>query len=315
MRCRICGNNEKNISYNVTEMMFGTKEVFPYFQCARCKCLQIAEIPDDMHRFYPKEYYSLSLKNKTLDGYRNSIKKYWKIRRAYYTIYPKGLFGAIMRYSLPQNRFYAFSRIALTNDSRILDVGCGTGWLLHDLKTIGFSNVLGIDPHINEPIEYSNGLKILNKSIHEMDGFWDLIMYHHSFEHISDPLEQLQKVQSLLHTGGICLIRIPTVSSYAWERYKTAWVQLDAPRHLFLYAIESINTMANKIGFQLKEVVYDSTELQFIGSELYVRNIPLIPDRSREVFSRKQRKAWRHESAKLNASKYGDQAAFYLVKN
>src|SRR5512139_2991940 len=113
MRCRICENTEDNISYTVQERMFGTSQVLSYFQCARCKCLQIAEIPVDMSRYYPQAYYSFSSRNKTLENYRNPIKRYWKISRAFYTIFPRGLISAMMRYPSPQNRFAVLSRIVL----------------------------------------------------------------------------------------------------------------------------------------------------------------------------------------------------------
>ena len=65
-------------------------------------------------------------------------------------------------------------------------------------------------------------------------------MFHHSFEHLPDPIETLERVYRLMPSGGNCLIRIPLVSSEAWKKYGPHWVQLDAPRHFFLYSIESL---------------------------------------------------------------------------
>lgn len=48
MQCRVCSNIKNNVTYEVPEMMYGTRETFTYFQCARCRCLQIVEIPSDM---------------------------------------------------------------------------------------------------------------------------------------------------------------------------------------------------------------------------------------------------------------------------
>jgi SAM-dependent methyltransferase len=45
---------------------------------------------------------------------------------------------------------------------------------------------------------------------------------------------------SLLACKGIIVVRIPAVSSYAWERYGVAWMQLDAPRHFFLHSPKSM---------------------------------------------------------------------------
>ena len=56
MKCRICGNKEGNAPFEAREMMFGTRERFTYFECNSCGCLQIAEIPDDLARFYAADY-------------------------------------------------------------------------------------------------------------------------------------------------------------------------------------------------------------------------------------------------------------------
>lgn len=58
MKCRICGNNKNNKIYQVKEMMFGFRDKFDYFQCATCNCLQISEIPCEISKYYPDNYYS-----------------------------------------------------------------------------------------------------------------------------------------------------------------------------------------------------------------------------------------------------------------
>src|SRR5271166_4582847 len=60
--CRVCGHDAKNAMYSVREMMFGTKAEFLYDQCAGCKSIQIAEIPDEaaIASFYPQGYYAFA---------------------------------------------------------------------------------------------------------------------------------------------------------------------------------------------------------------------------------------------------------------
>src|SRR5689334_15160240 len=57
MQCRICGGRENNAVYRAREMQLGWRDEFDYFQCAACDCLQIAEIPQDIHRYYPPGYF------------------------------------------------------------------------------------------------------------------------------------------------------------------------------------------------------------------------------------------------------------------
>jgi SAM-dependent methyltransferase len=159
---------------------------------------------------------------------------------------------------------------------------------------------------------YENGVRVLKRSVHEVAGEWDLIMYHHSFEHVPDPLRELTAVSRLLVPGGCCLLRVPTVASYAWEHYREHWVQLDAPRHYYLHSVKSIDLLAANTGFKLRNVVFDSTKDQFQGSELYAKGIPLASGKG--VFSSSQERRWKRAARKLNREERGDQAAFYLIK-
>jgi len=320
MKCRVCGNSENNKRYEVKEMMFGFRDTFTYFQCAKCGCLQILEFPIDMTKYYPPNYYSFSAIPQKV---KNPIKRVLRRLRDRYAIFNKGLIGKIVYSYYPEESLKIFSYISLDEKSTILDIGCGNGLLLYTLKEAGFKNLLGLDPYIKENIEYKNGLKILKKSIHEFketEGNWDLVMFHHSFEHIPDPLETCQATSRLLAKNGICLIRIPTVSSYAWEHYRENWVQLDAPRHFFLHSIESISLLAKMANLTLDKVVYDSTEFQFWGSEQYLRDIPLHDPRSydknpeKPIFSEEEINSFKEKAKELNSKKKGDSCAFFLRK-
>lgn len=315
MKCKICNSSNENRIYEVKEMMFGFRDRFTYFQCAMCGCLQIAEIPVDMSRYYPSNYYSYRLSSP------NPIKRLAIKLRDGYAIHNRGVLGKFIYTLFPDEWFQMLSRVHLTANSAILDVGCGSGSHLYRLKEIGFEYLLGVDPYIEKDIEYENGLEILKKSIDELDGNWDLIMFHHSFEHIADPTKTVQSVARLLTRKGVCLISVPIVSSYAWEHYRENWVQLDAPRHFFLHSIKSVTLLAEKANLSVEKVVYDSSDFQLWGSEQCVRDIPLTAphsyavDPSNSIFSDTEIAAFRQKARELNLTNQGDTCTFFLRKN
>ena len=317
MKCKICDNDKDNKEFEVKEMMFGTREVFRYFQCSRCGCLQIEDVPHNLSDYYPKDYYSYnaSVSNKS------QINKLLSRLRDNYAIRGEGLAGRFL-YAIFPNPFLSSMRpVEITKDTRILDVGCGSGSLLYSLKELGFSRLLGIDPYNDKAIQYKNGLEIQKKEVHEVEGKWDVVMLHHTFEHIDNPLETLQLIANLLTPNGRCIIRIPIVPSYVWEHYGVNWVQLDAPRHLFLHSVKSMNILTGQCGLKMQNVVYDSTAFQFWGSEQYVKDIPLRDKRSYSVnadssiFTQKEIANFKKRSKELNLANQGDQAIFYLCKS
>ena len=181
-------------------------------------------------------------------------------------------------------------------------------------------NLLGVDPFIEKDLLYDNGLAILKKEIDEVENGWDLIMLNHVLEHIEHQHEMLASIFSKLIPGGCCLIRIPTVSSHAWEHYKENWVQLDAPRHLFLHSVKSISLLSKEIGFDIENIIYDSNEFQFIGSEQYMKNISLDAELSylsnpeKSIFKKEDIKKFKASAKRLNAENKGDQFSIFLRK-
>jgi SAM-dependent methyltransferase len=309
--CRICQTESATAGYVVREMMFGTRDTFRYFQCEGCGCLQIAEFPEDLSPYYPAEYYSFSAAPFPRHGVREVM---WKARNrfAYTRRSVAGKLLDALRPAAPVGSGNWLTRRGLNLDARILDVGSGAGTLLYDLRAGGYRNLLGVDPFLEHDIHYPEGFSVLRKSVHEVDGSFDVVMLHHVLEHIPDQRETFASLARLVSPSGYILIRIPVVPSEAWERYGVDWVQLDAPRHLFIHSPESLARLATEAGLRVEAIEYDSTAFQFEGSEYYRQDVPLVEQKARPPAPGLRRLQKRADE--LNRTGRGDQAAFYLSR-
>ena len=317
MTCNICNNPKKNQVFQVREMMYGTREKFTYFECSQCGCLQILNVPRELASYYPSDYYSFE----GTSPY-DSMRQYLKTRGDRYAFFGTGLIGKLVCARYPNDML---KRIALTrtaSDSRILDVGCGFGGLVFSLRNLGFKKVLGIDPFVGREF-IRDDIRIMRKTIHDLpDGeSFDLILFNHSLEHIPDQLETLSKVSRILADDGVCVVRIPVKTETVWKMYGVDWVQIDAPRHLFIHTVASFRHLTERAGLQIESVLFDSTEFLFCGSDLYKKDIPLTAKALRGLnplnyfYSQRQIRQFRKMAGELNRTNQGDQATFSLARN
>lgn len=270
-KCRICGAEGDFDTYFAKEMMQGTGEVFPYFVCDRCQCLQIETVPDHLDKYYGSDYYSFQV-----------------------------LEDPDMQFDTP-----------VTHLDKVLDVGCGGGdWLLQMARS-GWGNLYGCDPFLESGRRYGSRITIRNCSIHEMegDGTFDWIHMGDSFEHMEDPLEVLKSVWRLLKPGGILQMGIPTYPNIAFERFGIYWYQLDAPRHIFLHSRKSLEWLSRESGMAISGMQYDSNNNQFIRSALYQKGIPFfkqVPEQIWQFYKDEDIRKLQREAEIWNEREYGD---------
>jgi SAM-dependent methyltransferase len=321
--CAVCRNTTGNRPFVAREMMFGWRHEFAYLECSRCGCVQLRAVPHDLYRYYPPDYYPA-----LGDVGRESALKTWLVReRAKFCLVGTGLAGRLLatQYGRPsagifgRPDYYSWLRkCGVTFSSAILEVGCGSGELLTRLWKDGFSNLTGIDPFITASRYFNSGFEIRKEDVFSVATRFDLVMLHHTFEHMPDPITVLTHVASILKRDGHVVIRIPVAGSFAHRYYGANWAQLDAPRHLFLHTPASLREAARRAGLRLADVVFDSDEFQFWASEQYARDIPLKSAHSyatnprESLFSDDDIKDFRNRSRQLNKTGDGDSACFYL---
>ena len=202
-------------------------------------------------------------------------------------------------------------------DASILDVGCGSGDMLRQLRDIGFRAAHGVDPFIEADVVRDGTTLVRKAFLADITGSFDCISFHHSLEHMPNQAEILRDARRLLAPGGILLVRIPIVGGAAWRTYRENWVQLDPPRHYYLHSGRSLELLADQCGLQVHSVIHDSTGFQFWGSELYCRDIALLDPRSpamagTSVFSPEQLAEYEAQARRLNAAQHGDQIVAIL---
>jgi len=290
-KCAICdgGSGSRHI---VREMMFGTREEFLYWECSTCGYLQIAQVPENLSAYYPDNYHSFSAHLTPLQ--RLFCRVYAKVPR---------LVGLV---NSPGEKIRSVLDARIRTGARILDIGCGAGKLVMALRGMGF-DAHGIDPFLRSETDYVRRI-----SLEDVPQGWELIMFHHSLEHMKDHIGVLRLVREKLSSDGTCLVRIP-VANWAWQHYRENWMQLDAPRHLMIPSPQGFRKASEAAGFRIERTIYDGRGITFVTSEMYQRNIPLTEAES-EV-ARLGRAAMRKlntRAADLNRQGLGDQAAFYL---
>ncbi|MEB2782532.1 class I SAM-dependent methyltransferase [Algoriphagus sp. C2-6-M1] len=297
--CEVCGSTQL-MSFQAKERMFGLNNTFEYLECGQCKGLFLINIPDNLGEYYPDKYYSF-------DSYQPSKGILRALKRARFKLYQAGL-------SLrPPNYFNWIYNLNVNETSRIADVGCGNGQLLAELSYCGFKNLHGYDPFLTL-LDDSKGFQLIKKDFFQIDQKYDLVMFHHSFEHIPHPSELFKKLVQILNPGGEVLIRVPVTDGKVWLEEREFWFQLDAPRHIFIPNTQSMHILAEKFNLELFKIEFDSLYSQFWGTELYKRGKSFVGTAIEEEFTKEELDRFKAKAKDYNEQHIGDQACFYFRK-
>ena len=103
---------------------------------------------------------------------------------------------------------------------KILDIGCGPGWILSTLKDQKWEK-FGVEISKFASDYASQFGQIYNGSVldYETEIEFDVIIMHHVIEHLDQPILAIQKIYKLLKQGGVFIIGTPNFDCAAARRY------------------------------------------------------------------------------------------------
>ncbi len=318
--CRACAANSFTGRYDAPDTMYGTGEAFPYGECAACGSLTLLDVPDDLAAYYPPSYLSMTVDPGSLGAVATAA-----ITTISRSVQRGRGWAATVGRAVPVRRVQtlitildAVARVPGSLPGRVLDVGSGSGMVPLAVSLAGDVDVLGIDPFASGDRRLGDHAELRAVGLDAVTGRFDLVMLHHSLEHMLDPLDALRVAVGLLEPGGVVLVRVPTASSWAWREYRTDWVQLDPPRHVWIPSRPGLSILAARVGLEIVATHDDSNEFQFWGSEQARRGVALTDSRSHyvdprhSVFTARELRDYRRHSRELNRALDGDQTVVYL---
>ena len=325
MQCLICGSpiSDESREYLINETMFRIGQSFRYRECEQCRSVNLAEKVSSDTKLYPDNYYSFSVDPaETFNGF---LPRFLATAMAKSSLKGNRLFlGFMFRYA-PMREVRTLASILLSISAaysgsvskRILDVGTGSGVLPFVLSLANRSFTIGIDPFLATEKQTKN-FELKRASVQDIHESFDLILFNHSLEHMHDIVQSLTHAKNLLEPGGSIIIRIPTVSSQAWDTYRENWFQLDAPRHTCIPSRKGLEQLATSCGLQIMKSYDDSTDTQFWLSEAVCKGLSTMDVNTgytsylTNTHSRQKKRFMRREARKNNSEHRGDQTVVIL---
>lgn len=137
-------------------------------------------------------------------------------------------------------------------DVRILDVGCATGRLLHELRQRGFPNVMGVDPSpaCATAARKFYDIEVLNTTLAELGARserFDVLIFVGVLEHLRDLDESFEQMRRVLAPGGLVYVEVPDATTFA--DWPNAPFQDFSTEHINFFAPQSLTNLFERRGF------------------------------------------------------------------
>lgn len=137
-------------------------------------------------------------------------------------------------------------------ESKVLDVGCGYGWLLENFA--GAAKLVGIDIS-HHAIEIAAGRNPtyffkqgnLERPI-DFEETFDLVLANNVLEHLNNPVAGVNSISAVCHANSIVLVHLPTISNSLtrWE-YKKLYDS--DPTHIYRPSGKQVRELFESNGF------------------------------------------------------------------
>jgi SAM-dependent methyltransferase len=200
---------------------------FPYHRCPGCSLLFLAEIPSDLGRYYPEEYYAVPESRARLAEQAEAER--WKLEM-------------VQRYA---------------TGGRLLEVGPAYGLFAYLARQAGFDvDTIEMDERCRHFLRDVAGVRARANTDLASDvralGTFDVIVLWQVIEHLERPWEALEALAAGLEPGGVLVIATPNPEALQARVLGRHWAHVDAPRHLALMGPTWLAARAAELGLRIE---------------------------------------------------------------
>ncbi len=138
---------------------------------------------------------------------------------------------------------------------RLIEVGCGLGYLLADLRDDGWDAV-GVEP-LAEAAEYAReDLRLdVQPTILEDAGLpdesFDVVVMLHVVEHVPDPLGTFREIARILKPGGVFVCETPRYDSLLFRLLRHRERSVSCDGHIFFFTEATLAATGRRAGMEL----------------------------------------------------------------
>ena len=152
---------------------------------------------------------------------------------------------------------------------RVLDVGCGRGHILANLRDRGWK-VQGVE--LNEPaVRHARDVLGLDVRVESFDAarfpaeHFDVVILWHVLEHLTDINAVLSGCARILRPGGLLAISVPNIDSWQATLTGNQWFHLDLPRHYHHFSEQWLRNNLSQHALRVVEVNHFAFEQNPFG--------------------------------------------------
>jgi 2-polyprenyl-3-methyl-5-hydroxy-6-metoxy-1,4-benzoquinol methylase len=248
-KCLLCGLEIRPL-FSARDYIGDDSTVFHLNWCARCEFGRLDGNfkPEQVTSFYPKNYYTHGVLDKTPDPSTpmEKLRVYIAWRRDHgHKLGPE---------ELPKYR-------------SVCDVGCGDGYNLRQFSRFGYETV-GVEPDAIARSRANESGAILNGTAEalpdELSGkTFDVVLMSHVLEHCIDPKRAIANARRLIKPNGRLVIEVPNNGAKGFSTYHDLWPWTDIPRHLSFFTERSLRSIIQTNGMKVEMVRYVGYVRQF----------------------------------------------------
>ncbi len=211
-------------------------------QCNICGYARLNEFPEINTR---QDFYSKSsIDNRALIKKRGPAKKLAAVVRHYLRKISGRDKGTYFRGRLD---FY------LSKGDKVLDIGCGNGSVLSEIRTKYDCVGVEVSRHMAMHVEKELNIKTFCGNFQEVDFGdikFDAVMMVSLLEHLPDPFESLKKCYELLNKDGVILLKTVNHQGVNRRLFGDQWTGYRPPDHMVYFGKNNLEKMMENIGYR-----------------------------------------------------------------